>query len=55
MEHFSIALSETDRLIEFDISHNDIGPNNFNILQSIFEQNINLELLNIADCNIDVQ
>tara|TARA_B110000285_G_C15093860_1_gene600734 strand:+ start:1108 stop:1296 length:189 start_codon:yes stop_codon:yes gene_type:complete len=26
-EHFAIALAETDRLTELDLSQNDLGPN----------------------------
>lgn len=27
LEHFAIALAETDRLTELDLSQNDLGPN----------------------------
>jgi len=36
-----------------DISENDIGPKNFEIILRIFPKNTDLELLNIADCKID--
>lgn len=32
IEHLAIALSETERLIELDISLNDIGAKNFSLL-----------------------
>lgn len=53
LEHLAIALSDTQRLLELDISHNEIGHKNFQLLQPIFKININLELLNLADCKID--
>lgn len=53
IEHLAIALSETERLKQLDISENNIGHSNFNFLQRVFKKNINLELLNIADCKID--
>ena len=52
LEHFAIALAETDRLTELDLSQNDLGPN-FGLLQKIFKKNIYIELLNLADCKID--
>ena len=55
LEHFAIALSKTSAILELDISLNDIGPENFALLQKIFLSNINLELLNIANCGIDGQ
>lgn len=30
-----------------------MGPKNFNLLQKIFKNNVNIEHLNIADCKID--
>jgi hypothetical protein len=36
-----------------DISENDLGPNNFSLLQKVFEDNNKIEKLNIADTNID--
>ena len=39
LEHFSLALSQTDRLKYFDISENDLGPANFQVLQKIFVSN----------------
>lgn len=53
LEHFSLALAYTDRLVHFDISENDLGPENFKVLQKIFEANIHLELINIADCKVN--
>ena len=53
IEHFAIALSQTARLKELDISENNIGPTNFSFLQRIFKKNVNIELLNLADCSID--
>lgn len=32
LEHFSLALSQTDRLLYLDVSENDMGPKNFNLL-----------------------
>ena len=51
VEHFAISLVDTDRLLEMDLSNNDLGPN-FSLLQKIFKKNINIELLNLADCAI---
>ena len=53
LEHFSLALAYTDRLVHFDISENDLGPKNFRVLQKIFKSNIHLETINIADCKVD--
>jgi hypothetical protein len=53
IEHFAIALSNTDRVLELDISLNDIGSENFSLLQKIFKCNIYMELLNLAECNIN--
>lgn len=53
LEHFSLALCQTDRLEYLDISENDIGPKNFNLLQPIFKKNVKITYLNIADCKID--
>lgn len=53
VEHFAIALRETDRILELDLSTNNIGSANFEFLQSIFSKNINIELLNLDDCRID--
>ena len=55
LEHFAIALSKTQAILELDLSFNDIGPMNFSLLQRIFLSNIRLELLNLANCGIDGQ
>lgn len=39
LEHFAIALADTERLTELDLSENDLGPN-FELLQKIFKKNI---------------
>jgi hypothetical protein len=39
IEHFSLALTETKRLKFLDLSENDLGPDNFCILQKIFVSN----------------
>jgi Ran GTPase-activating protein (RanGAP) involved in mRNA processing and transport len=51
LEHFAIALADTERLTELDLSQNDLGPN-FELLQKIFKKNVNIEFLNLADCDI---
>lgn len=51
LEHFAIALADTDRLMQLDLSQNDLGPN-FVLMQKIFKKNVNIELLNLADCEI---
>jgi len=53
IEHFSIALGGTDRLQELDLSENNIGTANFVLLQRVFKKNINIELLNLADCRLN--
>lgn len=53
VEHFAIALQDTDRILELDLSFNDIGSSNFEYLQRIFKSNVNIELLNLDDCRID--
>ncbi len=53
LEHFAIALTGTKRLKFLDISENDIGFVNFNYLQPIFKDNIEIEHLNLADCKIN--
>lgn len=53
VEHFAIALQGTDRILELDLSFNDIGSSNFEYLQRIFKSNVNIELLNLDDCRID--
>lgn len=55
LEHFAIALQETDKLTQVDLSSNQIGPSNFSLLQKIFKTNINIELLNLDECRIDGQ
>lgn len=32
LEHFSLALLNTDRITQLDISENDLGPQNFSLL-----------------------
>ena len=44
---------KTDRIIELDISENDIGSQNFMILMPIFQSNTKIKDLNVADCNLD--
>jgi len=39
IEHFAKALAETNRIKEMDLSLNDIGPDNFRLLQCIFMSN----------------
>jgi Ran GTPase-activating protein (RanGAP) involved in mRNA processing and transport len=46
-------LSQTDRILELDLSFNNIGAKNFCLLQKIFKSNTKLELLNLANCGID--
>mgnify|MGYP002396097479 FL=1 len=53
LEHFSLALSNDNRLEHLDLSENDLGPKNFSLLQKIFKVNTKIESLNIADCWID--
>ena len=53
LEHFCLALCKTDRLVHLDISENDLGPKNFNLLHKVFRKNTKIECLNIADCMID--
>ena len=53
IEHFTRAFRSTDRIRSLDISENEIGSKNFQILLPIFESNINIENLNIADCQLD--
>ena len=53
LEHFSLALTNANRLQSLDLSENDLGPTNFALLQKVFEVNTNIECLNIADCKIN--
>ena len=53
IEHFAIALSKTERIKHIDLSENDIGKQNFLLLLTIFKQNPNIQMINVADCNID--
>ena len=53
LEHFTIAFKNTDRIRSLDLSENDIGSENFLIMLQIFESNIDIENLNIADCQLD--
>ena len=53
IEHFALAFKSTDRIRSLDISENEIGSKNFQILLPIFESNIHIENLNIADCQLD--
>ena len=39
IEHFSIALSDTSRIKNIDLSENDIGKQNFLLLLNIFRSN----------------
>ena len=53
LEHFTLAFKNTDRIVELDISENDIGSQNFMILMPIFQSNTKIKDLNVADCNLD--
>lgn len=53
LEHFTLAFKNTNRIVEMDISENDIGSDNFMILMPIFEANTLITKLNVADCNLD--
>lgn len=53
LEHFSLALSNSDRLRHLDLSENDLGPVNFAVLQPIFVSNTHIETLNLADSKLD--
>ena len=53
LEHFTHAFSGTDRVKILDISENDIGSENFLIMLPLFESNVHIENLNIADCQLD--
>ena len=53
LEHFTLAFRNTNRITSLDISENNIGSKNFLIMLPIFESNINIENLNIADCQLD--
>jgi len=53
IEHFSIALQNTNRIKHIDLSENDIGKQNFLLLLDIFKSNSNIQTINVADCNID--
>ena len=53
LQHLAIAFSETSRLHEVDLSSNDIGPENFTLLQSVFVSNNKIELLNLDNTGID--
>ena len=43
LEHFSLALTNANRLQSLDLSENDLGPTNFALLQKVFEVNTNIE------------
>ena len=53
IEHLAIALEKSDRLLEVDLSANNIGSENFSLLQSVFAINLRIELLNLDNCFID--
>jgi Ran GTPase-activating protein (RanGAP) involved in mRNA processing and transport len=53
LEHFSHALSQRPQLEHLDISDNNIGSVNFQLLMKVFEVNTDINLINIADCKID--
>lgn len=53
LQHLSLALAATDRIVELDLSSNKIGSSNFDFLQAVFSANSKLQLLNIAECQID--
>jgi len=50
LEHFTIAFQHGSRLKSLNLSENDIGNSNFLILMPIFEANVGIENLNVADC-----
>jgi len=52
-EHLSLALSMRPQLEYVDFSDNDIGPQSFKLLMKVFEVNINITYINIADCKIN--
>ena len=53
LEHFNIAFKDKDTILQLDLSENDIGSENFLILLPIFESNINIKVLDLADCSLD--
>ena len=53
LEHFTLALKDTIRIKSLDISENNLGRKNFQILLPIFESNVLIEDLNVADTKID--
>jgi hypothetical protein len=53
LTHFAKAFASSTRLKTFDISENEIGPTNFQLLMPVFKSNSMIEELNVADTNID--
>lgn len=53
LEHFAIAFKNSSRLLHLDLSENEIGPPNFNLLLPVFKSNRSIETLNLADTQID--
>ena len=53
LEHFAISLGSKDNIRSLDLSENDIGKINFMTLIPIFQSNVAIQTLNVADCNID--
>ena len=39
LEHLTLALEATDRLKQVDLSENDLGPLNFQLLLRVFQAN----------------
>jgi Ran GTPase-activating protein (RanGAP) involved in mRNA processing and transport len=54
LEHLTIALENTERLKHLDLSENDLGASNFKLLLRLFPKNTQIEVLNVADCKLDV-
>ena len=53
LEHFTLAFKDTNRIKSLDISENNLGSKNFQILIPIFRSNVKIENLNVADTKID--
>ena len=53
LEHFTLAFKDTNRIKSLDISENNLGSKNFQILIPIFQSNVLIEDLNVADTKID--
>jgi Leucine Rich repeat len=58
LEHLTIALETRENkksLKSLDLSENDLGPKNFELLLRVFAHNIALEEINVADSKIDTR